>query len=75
MKNANCKKQIGNATDSSVASGIVEVTIGKPFDLSERFLDFADRVASGVEALPESRLGRRIADQLLRKWNVTNRKL
>jgi four helix bundle protein len=39
---------------------------GKPYDLGERFLDFADRVASVVEALPETRVGRRIADQLLR---------
>ena len=37
-----------------------------PSELSDRFLDFADRVASVVEALPETRLGRRIADQLLR---------
>jgi four helix bundle protein len=37
-----------------------------PSDLSERFLDFADRIATVVEALPDSRLGRRIADQLLR---------
>jgi four helix bundle protein len=38
----------------------------KPYDLGERFLDFADRVVSVVEALPETRAGRRIADQLLR---------
>ncbi len=37
-----------------------------PNDLSERFLDFADRVATVVESLPDTRLGRRIADQLLR---------
>jgi len=37
-----------------------------PSDLSERFLDFADRIATVVESLPETRLGRRIADQLLR---------
>jgi len=39
---------------------------GKPYDVGERFLDFADRVVSAVEALPESRVGRRIATQLLR---------
>jgi four helix bundle protein len=38
----------------------------KPYDLGERFLDFADRVVSVVEALPDTRVGRRIADQLLR---------
>jgi four helix bundle protein len=38
----------------------------KQFDLSERFLDFADRVCCVVEALPDARIGRRIADQLLR---------
>jgi four helix bundle protein len=37
-----------------------------PGDLSDRLLDFADRTASVVEALPDTRLGRRIADQLLR---------
>ncbi|HVT30688.1 MAG TPA: four helix bundle protein [Lacipirellulaceae bacterium] len=35
-------------------------------DLCERFLDFADRVCSVVESLPDTRLGRRIEDQLLR---------
>jgi four helix bundle protein len=44
----------------------LEERFGRPFDLSERFLDFADRVSSAVEALPDSRVGRRIADQLLR---------
>ena len=37
-----------------------------PSDLSDRFLDFADRTSTVVEALPDTRLGRRIADQLLR---------
>jgi four helix bundle protein len=34
--------------------------------LGERFLDFADRACSVVEALPDTRLGRRVADQMLR---------
>ncbi|MEX2310167.1 MAG: four helix bundle protein [Pirellulales bacterium] len=37
-----------------------------PGDLCERFLGFADRTCSVVEALPDTRIGRRIADQLLR---------
>jgi four helix bundle protein len=57
MQNVQCKMQ--NA--DSAAERLV-----KPYDLGERFLDFADRVVSVVEALPETRVGRRIADQLLR---------
>jgi four helix bundle protein len=66
MQNVQCKMQ--NAEQSSGVSDAVLVGYGyaKPFDLSERFLDFADRVCSVIEALPETRIGRRIADQLLR---------
>ncbi len=35
-------------------------------DLAERLLDFAARVGKIVDALPESRLGRHIAGQLVR---------
>jgi four helix bundle protein len=35
-------------------------------DLCERFLDFADRICGVVESLPDTRIGRRISDQLLR---------
>lgn len=35
-------------------------------DLAERLLDFAARVGKVVDALPESRLGRHIAGQLIR---------
>ena len=35
-------------------------------DLAERLLDFATRVGKVVDALPESRLGRHIAGQLVR---------
>lgn len=35
-------------------------------DLEERLLDFAARVGKVVDALPESRLGRHIAGQLVR---------
>ena len=37
-----------------------------PDELSERLLDFAARVAKAVEALPDMRLGRHIAGQLVR---------
>jgi four helix bundle protein len=59
MQNVQCKMQ--NADSASAAERLV-----RPFDLGERFLDFADRVVSVVEALPDTRIGRRIADQLLR---------
>lgn len=38
----------------------------KPEELSERLLDFAARVGRVVDALPETRLGRHIAGQLVR---------
>jgi four helix bundle protein len=63
MQIAKCK--LTNDETSSESAGIGRKSI-TPDDLSERFLDFADRVCTVVEALPETRLGRRIADQLLR---------
>jgi four helix bundle protein len=38
----------------------------KPDDLSERLLDLAARIGKVVDALPETRLGRHIAGQLVR---------
>ena len=38
----------------------------KPEDVLERLLDFATRVGAVVDALPETRLGRHIAGQLVR---------
>ena len=38
----------------------------KPDDLSERSLDFAVRIGKVVDALPDTRLGRHIASQLVR---------
>ena len=38
----------------------------KGADLEERLLDFAVRVGKAVDALPETRLGRHIASQLVR---------
>jgi four helix bundle protein len=37
-----------------------------PNDLSERLLDFAARIGKVVDALPDTRLGRHIAAQLIR---------
>jgi four helix bundle protein len=40
--------------------------IAAPTELSERILDYGTRVIKVVEALPNTLVGRRIADQLLR---------
>jgi four helix bundle protein len=66
MQNVQCKMQnteeeVEPKWDSSASRGS-----SRPYDLGERFLDFADRVVSVVEALPDTRVGRRIADQLVR---------
>jgi four helix bundle protein len=58
MFNAKCKEHLQGSGEREL--------VDKKFDLSERLLDFADRVVSMVEALPDTRVGRRIADQLLR---------
>jgi hypothetical protein len=65
MQNANCKLQNEDAVGST-RNGVLN---GKPMTLDEmcdRILDFADRVCSVVESLPDSRLGNRVANQLLR---------
>ena len=38
----------------------------KPSDLSERLIDFAARIGKVVDALPDTRMGRHIAGQLVR---------
>ncbi len=38
----------------------------KPYDLEDRLLDYAVRIIRVVEALPNTLVGRRISDQLLR---------
>jgi four helix bundle protein len=66
MQIEKCKLQNEDHTTKSSNrsfNGVLRLT---PDDLCDRFLDFADRVCSVVEALPETRLGRRIADQMLR---------
>ncbi|MFO0792129.1 MAG: four helix bundle protein [Pirellulales bacterium] len=62
MQIEKCKLQIAESP-SPKSNGDARL---RPDDLCERFLDFADRVCSVVEALPDTRIGRRIADQLLR---------
>jgi four helix bundle protein len=62
----NCKLKIAESNPTFANRGEVSGRPMTPADLSDRFLDFADRVCSVVEALPDTRLGRRIADQLLR---------
>ena len=57
MQIENCKLQIANLIE-----GEVDVT---PDELSERLLNFAARVGKVVDALPETRLGRHIAGQLV----------
>lgn len=66
MQNVKCKVQNADAAKKHLHGGYESTWSDKKFDLGERFLDFADRVVSVVEALPETRIGRRIADQLLR---------
>jgi four helix bundle protein len=66
MQNAKCQMQNGEAAPASTTGSEFEQQFARQYDLSERFLDFADRVVNVVEALPETRVGRRIADQLLR---------
>ena len=44
----------------------VTATKRKGEDIEERMLEFAARVGKAVDALPETRLGRHIAGQLVR---------
>jgi four helix bundle protein len=66
---ANCKLQISNCKLQIEANRIqeqIEVTAMKPDDLLERLLDFGARVGLVVDALPNTRLGRHVASQLVR---------
>jgi four helix bundle protein len=45
---------------------IVEVAAMTPDDLSDRLLEFAARIGKVVDALPDTKLGRHIASQLVR---------
>jgi four helix bundle protein len=65
MQIANCKLSIaGGATGASTA--VEHKQPMTPDVMCDRILDFADRVATVVEVLPDTRLGNRIANQLLR---------
>jgi four helix bundle protein len=66
MQNVQCKMQNGKGAKVPPRRVPIDGHSAKPYDLGERFLDFADRVVSVVEALPDTRIGRRIADQVLR---------
>jgi four helix bundle protein len=66
MQNVKCKMQNAETSAKSVTTSSKARQVVEKYDLGARFLDFADRVCSVVEALPETRVGRRIADQLLR---------
>jgi four helix bundle protein len=65
MQIENCKLQIAEADTTGSTAPVGEKPMTSD-DLCDRFLEFADRVCSVVDALPDSRIGRRIADQLLR---------
>jgi four helix bundle protein len=66
MQNAKCKMQISDGAQSGARnqSGIRPAMT--PEEMCDRILDFADRVSTVVEALPATKLGNRIANQLLR---------
>jgi four helix bundle protein len=66
MQNVQCKMQNAEGPVDDVQQSFDGHNTSRLYDLGERFLDFADRVCGVVEALPETRIGRRIADQLLR---------
>jgi four helix bundle protein len=55
MQNAKWKRQAGDAAMPRRGD-----------DLLERFLDFAARIGKVVDALPETRMGRHVAGQLVR---------
>ena len=63
MQIANCKLQ---NSESAVSEGPVanERKPTTPEEMCERIIDFADRVSTVVEALPNAKLGNRIANQL-----------
>jgi four helix bundle protein len=64
MQIANCKLSISEGAEgASTAVGNEQPMT--PEVMCDRILDFADRVATVVDALPETRLGNRIANQLL----------
>jgi four helix bundle protein len=70
MQIANCKLQNSDIVDSVTFRGSSERRTVTPEEMCDRFLDFADRVCTVVEALPNTKLGNRIANQLLRSGTL-----
>jgi four helix bundle protein len=66
MQIAKCKLQNSDTATDPSAHGVSERMSITPEEMCDRFLDFADRVSTVVEALPNTKLGNRIANQLLR---------
>jgi four helix bundle protein len=65
MQIANCKLTISEAAEAP-STTVGNKQLMTPDVMCDRILDFADRVSMVVEALPDTRLGNRIANQLLR---------
>jgi four helix bundle protein len=65
MQIANCKSQISDGDSAPLSADSPRRSI-TPDEMCDRFLEFADRVAGVVDALPATKLGNRIANQLLR---------
>jgi four helix bundle protein len=66
MQIANCKSQNAEAVTDASTEGFIQRKATTPEEMCDRFLDFADRISTVVEALPSTKLGNRIANQLLR---------
>ena len=66
MQIAKCKLPISDVTPGTVDGDEVARKPMTPEAMCDRVLDFADRVTTVVEALPTTRIGNRIANQLLR---------
>jgi four helix bundle protein len=66
MQIAKCKLSISNAATSAADETVVARKPMTPEEMCDRILDFADRVSTVVEAFPNTKLGNRIANQLLR---------
>jgi hypothetical protein len=66
MQIAKCKLPISDSVTSAAEDTVVARKRVTPEEMCDRILDFADRVSTVVEALPNTRLGNRIANQLLR---------
>jgi four helix bundle protein len=66
MQIANCKLQNSETAEGTSRPSMAVRRPMTPEEMCDRIVDFADRVSVVVEALPETKLGNRIANQLLR---------